>query len=156
MVGKLGLPTLGHPHPYRLQWFNDCAEVRVTRQVLVSISIGKYVDEILCDVVPMQACHILLGRLWQFDRKVTHDGFTNKISFVMGEQKVVLLPMSPKQVLEDQKKKREKDSAEKKEEKKSDVALEERKEEKKIERKEAEKKLYMAQKSDLKQFMHNC
>lgn len=62
MVEKLGMPTLRHPQPYRLQWFNDCAEVGVTKQVLVSFSIGKYVDEILCDVVPMQACHILLGR----------------------------------------------------------------------------------------------
>ncbi|RDY08352.1 hypothetical protein CR513_07440, partial [Mucuna pruriens] len=30
----------------------------------------------------MEATHILLGRPWQFDRKVTHDGVTNKFSFV--------------------------------------------------------------------------
>ncbi|XP_073118636.1 uncharacterized protein [Henckelia pumila] len=34
-----------HPQPYRLQWFNDCAEVRVNRRVVVPFSIGKYVDE---------------------------------------------------------------------------------------------------------------
>jgi hypothetical protein len=27
--------------------------------VLISFSIGKYKDEVLCDVVPMQAGHIL-------------------------------------------------------------------------------------------------
>lgn len=30
----------------------------------------------LCDVLDMSACHVLLGRPWQYDRKTTHDGFT--------------------------------------------------------------------------------
>ena len=42
----------------------------VNRQVLVSFSIGRYKDEVLCDVVPMHVGHILLGKPWQFDRKV--------------------------------------------------------------------------------------
>ena len=32
----------------------------MTKQVVVPFSIGKYVDEVLCDVVPMQESHILL------------------------------------------------------------------------------------------------
>uniref|UniRef100_A0A2N9FRJ5 CCHC-type domain-containing protein n=1 Tax=Fagus sylvatica TaxID=28930 RepID=A0A2N9FRJ5_FAGSY len=39
---------------------------------------NKYKDEVLCDVAPMHAGHILLGRPWQFDRKVTHDGLKNR------------------------------------------------------------------------------
>ncbi|KAG2712430.1 hypothetical protein I3760_04G125400 [Carya illinoinensis] len=62
LVEKLNLPTLKHSRPYKLQWLNDCGEVRVDRQVLVTFSIGKYQDEVLCDVVPMYAGHILLGR----------------------------------------------------------------------------------------------
>jgi hypothetical protein len=62
LVEKLALTTLKHPLPYRLQWLNECGEVKVTRQVLVALSIGKYEDEVLCDVVPMHACHLLLGR----------------------------------------------------------------------------------------------
>jgi hypothetical protein len=61
-VEKLNLPTLKHSRPYKLQWLNDCREVRVDKQVLVTFSIGKYLDEVLCDVVPMHAGHILLGR----------------------------------------------------------------------------------------------
>jgi len=38
-------------------------EVTVTKQVVVSFLIGKYVDEVLGDVVPMQASHILLGSM---------------------------------------------------------------------------------------------
>ncbi|XP_073120220.1 uncharacterized protein [Henckelia pumila] len=31
-----------HPQPYRLQWFNECAEMRVNKQFVVPFSIGKY------------------------------------------------------------------------------------------------------------------
>ena len=62
MVEKLGMATCKHPRPYKLQWLNDSGEVRVNKQVLVAFSIGKYEDEVLCDVVPMQARHLLLGR----------------------------------------------------------------------------------------------
>ena len=81
LVEKLNLPTLKHSRPYKLQWLNDCGEIKINKQVLVSFSIGTYKDEVLCDV-PMHAGHILLGRPWQFDRKVTHDGFKNRYSFV--------------------------------------------------------------------------
>ena len=70
--------------------------------MLVSFCIGKYKDEVLCDVVPMQAGHLLLGRPWQFDRRVKHDGFTNKYSFELNQKTVTLAPMTPKQVYEDQ------------------------------------------------------
>ena len=85
MVEKLGLPMVKHPRPYKLQWLNDSGEIRVNKQVLIAFRIGKYEDEVLCDVVPMQAGHLLLGRPWQFDRQVKHDGFTNKYSFEPGD-----------------------------------------------------------------------
>ncbi|XP_071933764.1 uncharacterized protein [Coffea arabica] len=79
MVEKLALPTLRHPTPYRLQWLNDSGDVRVTKQVQVPFRIGKYEDVVLCDVVPMQACHILLGRPWQFDKGDYEDVFPDEI-----------------------------------------------------------------------------
>jgi hypothetical protein len=102
LVEKLSLPTLKHSRPYKLQWLNDCGEVRVDRQVLVTFSIGKYLDEVLCDVVPMHAGHILLGRPWQYDRRVTHDGFKNMYSFVKGGKTIKLASLTPSQVYEDQ------------------------------------------------------
>jgi hypothetical protein len=102
LVEKLNLPTLKHPRPYKLQWLNDCGEVKVNKQVLVSFSIGKYKDEVLCDVVPMHVGHILLDRPWQFDRKTTHDGFKNRHSFVKDNKTITLVPLTPRHVYEDQ------------------------------------------------------
>ncbi|XP_040948648.1 uncharacterized protein [Gossypium hirsutum] len=97
MVEKLGLPTTKHPQPYKLQWLNDGGELKVTKQVLVPFTIGKYSDKVLCDVVPMHAGHMLLGRPWQFDRKATHDGFTNRYTFKFEGKNVTLVPMTPRQ-----------------------------------------------------------
>ena len=56
----------------------------------------------MCDMVPMLAGHILLGRLWQYDWRVTHDGDKNQYSFVKYGRNITLVPLSPKQVFEDQ------------------------------------------------------
>jgi hypothetical protein len=102
MVNKFGLPMTLHPKPYKLQWLNDSYEVRVTKQVLVVFRISKYVDEAVCDVVPMHTGHLLLGRPWQFDRRVKYDGFTNKYLFVLNQRPITIVRSSLKQVYEDQ------------------------------------------------------
>ncbi|KAE8661446.1 hypothetical protein F3Y22_tig00113725pilonHSYRG00321 [Hibiscus syriacus] len=73
VVQKLQLKTDRHPKPYKLSWLNKGSEVTVDRRCLVSFSIGKkYFDNAWCDVVSMDACHILLGRPWQFLYKSEH------------------------------------------------------------------------------------
>ncbi|XP_033139567.1 uncharacterized protein LOC117131642 [Brassica rapa] len=52
--------------------------------------------------VSTQPADILLGRPWQFDRRVIHDGFTNKHSFEFNGKRTVLVPLTPKEVHEDQ------------------------------------------------------
>ena len=102
LVEKLKLPTIKHPKPYKLQWLNDSEEVKVKKQVLESFSIRKHHDEVLYDVVPMYAFHVLLGKPWQFDRRANHDGFKNRFSFMKDNKLVTLVPLTPKQVYEDQ------------------------------------------------------
>jgi hypothetical protein len=102
LVEKLSLPLLKHPRPYKLQWLNECGEVKVNKQVLLAFTIGMYSDEVLCDVVPMHAGHILLGRPWQYDMRVIHDGFTNRYNFVKDGKTFKLAPLIPKQVYEDE------------------------------------------------------
>jgi len=62
----------------------------------------------------------MLGRPWEFDRRATKDGYTNKYSFVKNNRTVTLAPLTPKQVYEDQlkmKREREKKESEQKSEK---------------------------------------
>jgi len=59
MASKLNLATIIHPRPYTLQWLKRGNEVTVSKQTLVSFSIGEYQDEVLRDILPMDACHLL-------------------------------------------------------------------------------------------------
>ncbi|RDY12117.1 hypothetical protein CR513_03143, partial [Mucuna pruriens] len=74
-----------------------------------SFTIGKYEDKVLCDLVLMEAPHLLLGRPWQYDKKVIHDGVTNMFTFIQTGRKVVLKPLSLKTTQEDKKKRKKRE-----------------------------------------------
>jgi len=105
LIEKLALKTSPHPRPYKLQWLSENGELVVDRQVLICFS--------------MEASHLLLGRPWQYDRDIVHNGVTNKFSFVHKGKKVTFKPLSPSEVCEDQIKMRVKREQERKEEKKN-------------------------------------
>lgn len=54
-MDRVGLTYISHASPYKLQWFEDSKKISVTKQVQVPFSIENHKDEILCNVVPMQA-----------------------------------------------------------------------------------------------------
>ena len=52
-----------------------------------------YKDIIMCDVMPMDVYHIFLGRPWQYDRGVMHDGKNNTYKFSKDGVNHALLPI---------------------------------------------------------------
>jgi hypothetical protein len=67
MVEKLKLETFVHPNPYRVLRLQKGHQVMVSRKCKVEFKIGGYKDEFLCDVIPMDVWHVLLGRPWQYE-----------------------------------------------------------------------------------------
>jgi len=97
VVEKHSLETIPHAKPYKLTWISKEEEIDVNIQVLINFSIGNYMDEVLCDDVPMEAIHLLLGKPWQFDKHTLHDGHTNKFYFHFHGKKITLAPLSPQE-----------------------------------------------------------
>ena len=98
LVIKLNLPTNQHPRPYSLQWLKRGNEVQVIKHVLIAYSVGNLKDEVLCDVLPLDACHLLLGMPWQFDKNAIHNRRTNTYSFEVKGYSCTLTPLLPSQV----------------------------------------------------------
>ena len=95
LVTDLNLKTRPHPHPYKLKWLDNNATGSVNKQCLVGFAIGSYKDQVLCDVLEMNACHVLLGRPWQYDRKSMHNGFTNTYTIRHEGKLQELIPLPP-------------------------------------------------------------
>ena len=75
------------------------------------LTIGSYHDYVDCDVIPMQACSLLLGRPWQYDNSVIHHGRKNSYTLMFEGKTINLLPMTPKGIVNNDKAK-EKDNSE--------------------------------------------
>ena len=115
VVDKLGLKTIPHAKPYKLSWIKK-KDIKVTQQLLINFSIGNFKDEVLCDFVPIEETNILLGRPWQFDRKIFYDGHANTYAFPFQGKKFTFLPLLPNQENEDQNKVNDKRKDEKEKE----------------------------------------
>lgn len=59
----------------------------------MNLKIGKYYDKVLCDIMPMDCCHILLGRPWKYERHAIYDGRLHKYTIVVDGKKQILLPL---------------------------------------------------------------
>jgi hypothetical protein len=99
-VAKIGLTTHIHTHPYYIQWLNNSSKAKVTHTAHVHFSIGTYHDYTDCDVVPMQACSLLLGCPWEFDTDAIHHGRRNKYTLVHNRKKFTLLPSTPNEIVQ--------------------------------------------------------
>lgn len=91
MVEKLWLEKMKHPTPYKVSWLKKGHQLLVHERSEVDFQIGRYNDKLLYDVMPMDACQILLVRPWQFDRKVTHHGERNCYKFKKDDIKHTLV-----------------------------------------------------------------
>jgi hypothetical protein len=98
VVASLGLSTWHIPKPKHVEWLNSCGVLKVTHKVRVPFTVDAYVDEVECDVLPLELCGVLLGRLWQYDRNVTHAGRANTYSFVHDGKQRTLKPMQDDQI----------------------------------------------------------
>jgi hypothetical protein len=99
-VTNIGLTTRLHTHPYYNQWLNNSGKAKVTHTARVHFSIGTYHDYADCDIVPMQACSLLLGSPWEFDTDAIHYSRSNKYTLVHNRKKITLLSLTPNEIVQ--------------------------------------------------------
>ncbi|RDX82697.1 Retrovirus-related Pol polyprotein from transposon gypsy, partial [Mucuna pruriens] len=89
----MSIPTFPHPKHINCNGLRDSGG----QERVLGLHPRKLEDEVVYDMIPMEATHILLGRPWQHDRRMIHDGVTNTFTFAHLGHKVILKPLSPKE-----------------------------------------------------------
>lgn len=81
MVEKLNLKKTKHPTPCKFSRLKKGHQILLNEECEVEFQIKCYKDKVLRDVMPMDVCHILHGKPWQYDMKAIHDGKRNTYTF---------------------------------------------------------------------------
>lgn len=88
---KLGLKNEAYLSPYKVAWVNN-ANLQIQERYFVTYSLGRFTDQVMCDVLPLKMCHILHGHPWLYDKKTKYCGFKNTYSFQQGKKKITMIP----------------------------------------------------------------
>jgi hypothetical protein len=101
VVEALGLSTWRIPELRHVEWVNSCGMLKITLKVRVLFTVDDYVDEVECNVLPLEVCGLLLGRPWQYDCNAIHAGRANTYSFMHDGKQRTLKPMRDDQIKSD-------------------------------------------------------
>jgi hypothetical protein len=101
IVEALGLSTWRIPEPRHVEWVHSCGMLKITHKVRVPFTVDDFVDEVECDVLPLEVCGLLLGRPWQYDHNAMHAGRANTYSFMHDGKQRTLKPMRDDQIKSD-------------------------------------------------------
>jgi hypothetical protein len=85
LVDELGLETYDLVQPSSLVWLQGKTVMRITRRCKIKFTISaSYVDEVECEVAPLDTCGVMLGSPYLWDRDATFYMRENKYRLVKG------------------------------------------------------------------------
>ena len=96
VVERLQLEMKTYPTLYAIRWIKEVGGIRVNERCKVLFSISNYNDEVYCDVVDMDACHILSRCPWWYDVDAKHLVKSNLYQLEKGGIKYTLVSFTRK------------------------------------------------------------
>jgi hypothetical protein len=75
VMKRLGLPTTTHPQPYTIEWLHQGWDLCISQQCFLPYNIKLFMDEVLCDIAPLDVSNVLLGQPYLWKR---HDVYESK------------------------------------------------------------------------------
>jgi hypothetical protein len=86
VVKRLGLPTTTHPQPYTIGWLHQGRDLRVSQQCRLPYNIKPFMDEVLCDISPLDVSDVLLGQPYLWKRHVVYESRPHVVIITLGNK----------------------------------------------------------------------
>jgi hypothetical protein len=91
LVKQLGLNAQMHHKRYSLKWISNHHKLHITKQCTLKFAISsKFVDEVTCDVVPLNECGMVLGSPYLYDRKAIYYREQNQYHLIKSVKEYVV------------------------------------------------------------------
>lgn len=85
VVKRLGLPTTPHPQPYSIGWLHEGRDLKVRQQCRLPYNIKPFIDEVLCDVSPLDVCDLLLSQPYLWRRHALYESRPLAVIISLGD-----------------------------------------------------------------------
>jgi len=86
VMKQLGLPTTTHPQPYTIGWLHQGRDLCVSQQCCLPYNINPFMDEVLCDVAPLEVCDVLLGQPYLWKRHAMYESRPRAVIITLGNK----------------------------------------------------------------------
>eukprot|EP00253_Pinus_taeda_P028566 PITA_28566 len=86
VVKQLGLPTTTHPQPYTIVWLHQGWDLHVSNQCHLPYNIKPFMDEVLCDIAPLEVCDVLLGQPYMWKRHAMYESRPRAFIITLGNK----------------------------------------------------------------------
>ena len=93
IVKWLGLLTIG-PQPYTIRWLHQGRDLCVSQQCRLPYSIKPFMDEVLCDIAPIDVSDVLLGQPYLWKRHAVYESQPRAVIVTLGN-KLYRIPEVP-------------------------------------------------------------
>jgi len=95
VVKPLGLLTTPHPQPYNIGWLHEGRDLKARQQCRIPYNIKPFIDEVLCDVTPLDVCDVLLGQPYLWRRHVVYESRPHAVIIYLDNSLYKILEVAP-------------------------------------------------------------
>jgi len=84
-----------HLQSYTIGWLHQGRDLRFSQQHHLLYNINPFIDEVLCDVSPLEICDVLLGQPYLWKWHVVYDFRPGSIIIYLGTKLYKILEVAP-------------------------------------------------------------